>query len=119
MNYEGVVKNVMSVGFQEQGKWMYTGGEDGTVKIWDCRKRNLQCQRMFTAQSPVNSVVLHPNQQDLVIGDQNGTVSIWNLRQGVEQAEHIVPEPGASIQCVSVDCQGIILKTAFKSVSLK
>jgi hypothetical protein len=25
----GVSKNVMAVGFQEEGRWMYTGGEDG------------------------------------------------------------------------------------------
>ena len=30
----GVSKNVMAVGFQEAGRWMYTGGEDGTAKIW-------------------------------------------------------------------------------------
>jgi len=24
----------MAVGFQEAGRWMYTGGEDGTAKIW-------------------------------------------------------------------------------------
>ncbi len=25
VNYEGVSKNVMGVGFQEEGRWMYTG----------------------------------------------------------------------------------------------
>ena len=47
VNYEGVSKNVMEVGFQEQSKWMYTAGEDGTVKIWDLRARNLQCQKLY------------------------------------------------------------------------
>jgi WD40 repeat protein len=42
VNYEGVSKNVTAVGFQEDGKWMFTGGEDGTAKIWDLRSRNLQ-----------------------------------------------------------------------------
>ena len=37
INYEGVSKNVAAVGFQEDGKWMYTGGEDCTARIWDLR----------------------------------------------------------------------------------
>lgn len=37
INYEGISKNITSLGFQEEGKWMYTGGEDGTAKIWDLR----------------------------------------------------------------------------------
>ena len=37
INYEGVQKNVTAVGFHEEGKWMFTGGEDHTAKIWDLR----------------------------------------------------------------------------------
>ncbi|CAH2250239.1 jg6916 [Pararge aegeria aegeria] len=37
MNFEGVIKNVSRVGFQENGQWMYTGGEDCTARIWDLR----------------------------------------------------------------------------------
>lgn len=61
INYEGVSKNVTGLGFQvsnycnkqksvwnkaitlaycifqEEGKWMYTGGEDLSARIWDLR----------------------------------------------------------------------------------
>lgn len=40
-------KNVTAVGFQADGKWMYTGGEDGMAKIWDMRATQLNCQRIF------------------------------------------------------------------------
>jgi G protein beta subunit-like protein len=126
VNYEGVQKNVMSVGFQEEARWMYTGGEDGTAKIWDLRMRNLNCSRVYaTGQqqsvggapptsgnannlSPVNSLRLHPNQQDLIIGDQNGNVHIWDIRQKPEHATVFCPQSGASIQSVSIDPQGKI-----------
>lgn len=36
----------MSVGYEERGQWMYTGGEDNTAKVWDFRSA-LQCQRIF------------------------------------------------------------------------
>ena len=30
ISYDGHTSNVTSVGFQKDGKWMYTGSEDGT-----------------------------------------------------------------------------------------
>lgn len=30
ISYDGHSSNVTSVGFQKDGKWMYTGSEDGT-----------------------------------------------------------------------------------------
>lgn len=62
MNYDGISKNATSVGFHEDGKWMFTGGEDCSARIWDLRSRNLQCQRVFQVKAPVNCVSLHPNQ---------------------------------------------------------
>ena len=38
INYDGVSRNVTVVGFQEDGKWMYTGGEDNSARIWDLRQ---------------------------------------------------------------------------------
>lgn len=108
VNFDGVSKNVMDVGFQEDGLWMYTGGEDSTAKIWDLRNRNLNCSRKFSSPggAPVNSVALHPNQQEMVIGDQNGNVHVWNVRHKPEYHRTYTPMPGASIQSVSIDPKG-------------
>ncbi|KAK3754949.1 hypothetical protein QZH41_019367, partial [Actinostola sp. cb2023] len=70
VNYDGVTKNVTAVGFHEDGKWMFTGGEDSSARIWDLRSRNLQCQRVFQVNAAVNCVCLHPNQ----IPDENASV---------------------------------------------
>jgi WD40 repeat protein len=32
-----VNKNVVSIGFNNKGTWMFTGGEDKTLKIWDMK----------------------------------------------------------------------------------
>ncbi len=37
VKYDGHTGNITVVGFQKDAKWMYTGSEDGTVKIWDLR----------------------------------------------------------------------------------
>lgn len=36
-NYNGMPKNVTAIGFHEDGKWMFTGGEDNSARIWDLR----------------------------------------------------------------------------------
>lgn len=104
INYDGVSKNITAVGFQEKGKWMFTGGEDKTVRIWDMRSRNLQCQHMFQVGAPVTSVVLHPNQTQLIIGDQSGAINMWDLK--TDHNEQLIPETDAVIQSVAVGQDG-------------
>ena len=36
-NLEGIAKNTVSIGFQDKGSWMYTGGEDKVIRLWDMR----------------------------------------------------------------------------------
>jgi len=52
INFEGVSKNITAVGFQADGRFMFTGGEDCTAKLWDMRVRQLQCQRIFQVMVP-------------------------------------------------------------------
>jgi len=104
VNFEGISKNVMTVGFQAEGRWMFTGGEDCTARIWDLKMRNLSCQRIFQANAPVTCACLHPNQQEMVVGDQSGAIHIWNLQN--DQSEPIIPDPKASIQHVAIDPKG-------------
>lgn len=61
------VRRVVQVGFQKDSKWMYTGSEDGTVKIWDLRVPG--CQREYASRAAVTTVTLHPNQGELISGE--------------------------------------------------
>jgi len=107
VNYDGVSRNVSVVGFQEDGKWMFTGGEDSSARIWDLRSRNLQCQRIFQVNSPVHSIALHPNQAEMFIGDQNGVIHVWDLK--TDNSVQEIPEPNAMIQCISIDPEGTLM----------
>lgn len=55
---ESLIKNVMSIGFDERSQWMYSGGEDCTAKVWDYRC-SLQCQRIFQVTSAFKNMPLH------------------------------------------------------------
>ena len=37
-------------------------------------------QRIFQANAAVTCVCLHPNQQEMVVGDQSGVIHMWNLQ---------------------------------------
>ncbi|KXJ27134.1 target of rapamycin complex subunit lst8 [Exaiptasia diaphana] len=101
VNYDGVSKNVTAVGFHEDGKWMFTGGEDASARIWDLRSRNLQCQRVFQVNAAVNCVCLHPNQGELIVGDQSGAIHMWDLR--TDHNEQLIPDESASVLSISID----------------
>lgn len=48
INYDGVSKNITSVGFHDDGRWMYTGGEDCMARIWDLRYQQIFVSLLFT-----------------------------------------------------------------------
>uniref|UniRef100_A0A182K5H6 Target of rapamycin complex subunit lst8 n=1 Tax=Anopheles christyi TaxID=43041 RepID=A0A182K5H6_9DIPT len=104
VNFEGVTKNVTSVGFQEDGKWMFTGGEDGKVRIWDMSSPSPSCKRIFDCQSPVNAVCLLPNQVELLMAHQGGGIYLWDVKS--DQHDHLLPEVECSILDVAVSPNG-------------
>ena len=89
---EGHTSSVTSIGFQRDGHWMYSSSEDHTVKLWDLRSNTYS--HSFDCQSPVNSVALHPNQSQLVCGDQNGVVMVWDLKcsRSKEPLNELIPD---------------------------
>lgn len=77
VDFGGNFPRIYSEGFQKDGKWMYTGSEDGAIKIWDLRAPS--CQRNYDVGSAVNTVALHPNQAELISGDMDGKIKVRGL----------------------------------------
>ncbi|EPS44027.1 Beta-TrCP [Arthrobotrys entomopaga] len=106
LSFEGHTNNVTGVGFHCEGKWMVTSSEDGTVKIWDTRTATVQ--RNYSHGSPVNDVVIHPNQGELISCDQAGNVRIWDL--GENKCTHqLIPEDDVPVRSVTVATDGSML----------
>lgn len=74
---EGHKANVTSLAFQYAAQWLVSGSEDGKIKLWDLRTKGVQ--REYVHKHPVNDVIVHPNQGELISCDQNGSIKIWDL----------------------------------------
>jgi len=100
ISYEGHSGNVTAVGFQRDLKWLYTGSEDGTVRVWDPRS-GTSSTRTYECGSSVNTVALSPNQAELITGDQNGNVKIWDLSADRCREEY-VPAQDVPVRSISI-----------------
>ncbi|GAB7344915.1 hypothetical protein MBLNU457_3351t1 [Dothideomycetes sp. NU457] len=109
LTFEGHTSNITGVAFHCEGKWMVTSSEDGTVKIWDTRTGHVQ--RNYSHGVPVNDVVIHPNQGELISCDRGGNVRIWDL--GENKCSHqLIPEEDKSVASVTVASDGSLLCAA-------
>jgi G protein beta subunit-like protein len=78
VSYEGHTGNIAALGFQKDNKWFFTASEDGTLKIFDFKATGFM--RNFNNNGVmVNCAVLHPNQVEIIFGDQSGRIRIWDL----------------------------------------
>ncbi|KAI9855954.1 MAG: TOR complex subunit lst8 [Vezdaea acicularis] len=106
LTFDGHTNNITGVAFHCEGKWMVTSSEDCTVKIWDTRTGTIQ--RNYTHDKPVNDVVIHPNQGELISCDRGGNIKVWDL--GENKCTHqLIPEDDVSVASVTVGSDGLIL----------
>jgi target of rapamycin complex subunit LST8 len=68
---------LICLGFQKQDKWIYSGSEDKTIRIWDLK--SLSCKKKYQVKSSVNTLCLYKNQAELISGEEDGRISIYDL----------------------------------------
>lgn len=106
MVFEGHNNNITAVAFHVDTKWMVTSSEDSTVKVWDTRTGVVQ--RNYQHSHPVNDVVIHPNQGEIVSADRGGNVRVYDL--GSDKCTHqLIPAEDVSVSSVSVANDGSLL----------
>ena len=104
--FTGHTNNVTCVGFPKTGKWLFSGSEDGMVRVWDVRSPG--SQREIKLKSPVTSAVVLPNQAEILCGDEDGNVRIFDLNKG-ECVCEMTPDGKTPIRSVTVAADGSVM----------
>ncbi|KAL5486114.1 LST8 [Sanghuangporus weigelae] len=104
--FEGHTGNVTAVQFHAEGKWVVSGSEDGTIKVWDLRSNTPH--RNYDNGAPVNDVMIHPNQGELISCDQAGSIKLWDLSENVCMLD-LAPAGDVPIRSVTIASDGSCL----------
>jgi target of rapamycin complex subunit LST8 len=104
---DGLSKNTVSIGFEEHGRFMYTAGEDKSLKLWDMRSSHINCVKYFNHTHPITCAILHPNQFDFYIGDDLGNIFRWDSRNSQREQSMLTPE--SAIRSISINQEGNLI----------
>jgi G protein beta subunit-like protein len=116
LTLEGHTSSVTALGFQRDGRYLYSSSEDGTIKLWDLR--NPSPSRSFDAKAPVRSVTLRADRDQIISGDAAGKVTVWDLggngrsrdRNGNGCIHQVQPGKGSTGGC--------LIQTAIQAVDI-
>lgn len=92
---------------------MVTSSEDGSVRIWETRTGTIQ--RTYLHGAPVNDVVIHPNQGEIISCDRAGMVKVWDLAENT-CSHSLEPDGDVSMSSVTVASDGSLLCAANNTV---
>lgn len=87
---------VEAIAIQPTGRWLITGGSDGTARLWDLRAAEPSAKGRFVLRGhtkPVARLAIGANGRWLATGSVDETVRVWDL-DAVDPAAASVVLPG-------------------------
>jgi WD40 repeat protein len=71
---------VASVAFSANGKHVVTGGDNGSVMLWDIDSGNLL--KTFRHKKAVSAVAFRPTKDQIISGSFDHTINLWDINSG-------------------------------------
>jgi WD40 repeat protein len=71
---------ILALSASDDGKWIATGHEDGSAKLWDGVSGKLAGE-FRSADGPMQAVALSLDGATLAGGTRKGTITVWNTRE--------------------------------------
>jgi WD40 repeat protein len=87
---DGHKERVIALAFSPNGRTLYTGAFDLTVRFWDvATRKEMRCigkaKTDFSANDPlIQSLIVAPDGKSIAAGRQDGSIAIWNTATGKE-----------------------------------
>ena len=100
---------VLSLAFSADGKWLASGSQNKTIKLWDLDSSNEQPLYVIgdAHLSQILSLAISSQHQILVSGGGDRTVKLWDLATGGKcSPKHILEGHAGQVWCVAVSPDG-------------
>ncbi|MGK7943429.1 MAG: protein kinase, partial [Microcystaceae cyanobacterium] len=80
---QGHKKRINNVALSSQGKWVISGSQDETLRVWDGMSGK-EVQKMVETTGWITCVAVTRDGQKIISGSQDGTIRVWEQESGRE-----------------------------------